>query len=76
MEIYIITVEDRDGLYIVGAYTDYNAAIVQYDSTCDNEEENDNFGNEVSLIEVVGIKKTTLETYTCEGCDDLDEDEE
>lgn len=76
MEIYIITVEDRDGLYIVGAYTDYNAAIVQYDSTCDNEDENDNFGNEVSLIEVVGIKKTTLETYTCEGCDDLDEDEE
>lgn len=76
MEIYIITVEDRDGLYIVGAYTDYNAAVVQYDSTCDNEDENDNFGNEVSLIEVVGIKKTTLETYTCEGCDDLDEDEE
>ena len=76
MEIYIITVEDRDGLYIVGAYTDYNAAVVQYDSTCNNEDENDNFGNEVSLIEVVGIKKTTLETYTCEGCDDLDEDEE
>lgn len=76
MEIYIITVEDRDGLYIVGAYTDYNAAVAQYDSTCDNETENDNFGNEVSLIEVVGIKKTTLETYTCEEYDDLDEDEE
>lgn len=76
MEIYIITVEDRDGLYIVGAYTDYNAAIAQYDSTCDNEDENDNFGNEVSLIEAIGTKKTTLETYTCEGYDDLDEDEE
>ena len=75
MEIYIVTVRDTDDLYIVGAYTDYNAAIAQYDSTCDNEEENDNFGNEVSLIEVVGIKKTTLETYTCEGCEDSDEDE-
>ena len=76
MEIYIITVRDTDDTYIVGAYTDYNAAIAQYDSTCDNDEENDNFGTEVRLIEVVGTKKTTLETYTCEGCDDLDEDEE
>lgn len=73
MEIYIITVEDRDGLYIVGAYTDYEMAVTQYDSTCDNEDENDNFGNEVCLIEAIGTKKTTLETYTCEGCD---EDEE
>ena len=76
MEIYIITVEDRDGLYIVGAYTDYEAAVAQYDKTCEREDENDNFGNEVCLIEVIGTKKTTLETYTCEGCDDLDEDEE
>lgn len=67
MEIYIVIVENRDGLYIVGAYTDYEAAVAQYDSTCDNEDENDNFGNEVSLIKVVGIEKTTLETYTCEG---------
>lgn len=76
MEIYIITVEDRDGLYIVGAYTDYEATVAQYDKTCEREDENDNFGNEVCLIEAIGTKKTTLETYTCEGCDDLDEDEE
>lgn len=76
MEIYIITVEDRNSLYIVGAYTDYKMAVAQYDKACEREDENDNFGNEVSLIEVIGTKKTTLETYTSEGCDDLDEDEE
>lgn len=76
MEIYIVTVRDIDDLYIVGAYVDYEAAIAQYDSTCDNEDENDNFGNEVSLIEVVGTKKTTLETYTSEGCEEPDKDEE
>lgn len=76
MEIYIITVEDRDGLYIVGAYTDYETAITQYNKTCEREDENDNFGNEVCLIEAIGTKKTTLEAYTSEGYGDLDEDEE
>lgn len=74
MEIYIITVRDLDDLYIVGAYTDYEQAIAQYDKTCEIEDENNNYGNEISLIEVVGEKKTTLETYTAEGCEEDEEE--
>lgn len=76
MEIYIVTVEDRHGLYIVGAYTDYKMAVKQYNETCDNEDENDNVGNEVCLIEAIGTKLTTFEAYVSEGCEYLEEDEE
>lgn len=75
MAIYIITVRDLDGLYIVGAYANYEVAVERYGQTCEMEDENDNYGNEINLIEVVGEKKTTLETYTAEGCEE-EEDEE
>jgi len=75
MAIYIITVRDLDDLYIVGAYTNYEVAVERYGQTCEMEDENDNYGNEISLIEVVGEKKTTLETYTAEGCEEEKEED-